>query len=208
MHEHREPQKAEGRRSPRKRLTAEDWADAALAALAERGLAGVAVEPLATRLGTTKGSFYWHFANRDALVSAALARWEELATERVITAMEAAEPDAAARLGALLRAATASAVENPLEVRLLAASDHPGVAAALARVSERRIGYLAHLFALLGFPPTEARRRGVLAYTSYVGHAQLAHAAPASVPADPAYLATVTEALLKGPAAGPLEERG
>ncbi|MFF4495777.1 TetR/AcrR family transcriptional regulator [Streptomyces sp. NPDC001546] len=200
MHEHREPQKAEGRRSPRKRLTAEDWADAALAALAERGLAGVAVEPLAARLGATKGSFYWHFANRDALVSAALARWEELATERVITAMEAAEPDPAARLGALLRAATASAAEKPLEVRLLAASDHPEVAAALARVSERRIGYLARLFALLGFPPAEARRRGVLAYTSYVGHAQLAHAAPESVPAaDPAYLATVTDALLKGP---------
>ncbi|MFF1342591.1 TetR/AcrR family transcriptional regulator [Streptomyces sp. NPDC058290] len=192
MHETPPPKE----RRSRKRLTADDWADAALAALAERGLAAVAVEPLATRLGTTKGSFYWHFSNRDALVAAALARWEELSTERIISAMEAAEPDPEARLGALLRAATASAAEDPLEVRLLAASDHPMVAAALARVSERRVGYLAHLFELLGFPPPEARRRGVLAYTSYVGHAQLAHAVPGSVPADPAYLATVTAALL------------
>ncbi|MEU6273888.1 TetR/AcrR family transcriptional regulator [Streptomyces populi] len=193
MHE----QSARPKRPARKRLTADDWADAALAALAERGLAGIAVEPLAVRLGTTKGSFYWHFANRDALVAAALARWEELSTERIIRAMEATEPDPAARLGALLRGATASATEDPLEVRLFAAADHPGVAAALARVTERRIGYLAHLFELLGFPPPEARRRGVLAYTSYVGHAQLAHAVPGSVRADPAYAAAVMAALLK-----------
>ncbi|MFJ5776369.1 TetR/AcrR family transcriptional regulator [Streptomyces sp. NPDC093094] len=184
------------KRPTRRRLTADDWADAALAALAERGLAAVAVEPLAARLGTTKGSFYWHFANRDALVAAALARWEELSTERIIQAMEAAEPDPAARLGTLLRGATATAAADPLEVRLLAAADHPEVAAALARVTERRVGYLAHLFELLGFPPPEARRRGLLAYTSYVGHAQLARAVPGSVPAGPEYLATVMTALL------------
>ncbi|MFF4550583.1 TetR/AcrR family transcriptional regulator [Streptomyces sp. NPDC001435] len=173
--------------APPKRLTADNWADAALAALAERGLAGVAVEPLAVRLGT----------NRDALVAATLARWEELSTERIIRAMDAAEPDPAARLSALLRGATASAAEDHLEVRLLAAADHAEAAAALARVTERRVGYLARLFELLGFPPSEARRRGVLACTSYVGHAQLAHAVPGSVQADPAYLAAVMAALLK-----------
>ncbi|MFD7915969.1 TetR/AcrR family transcriptional regulator [Streptomyces sp. NPDC059752] len=187
----------QGHRLARKRLTADDWADAALAALIERGLAAVAVEPLAAGLGTTKGSFYWHFANRDALVAAALARWEESSTERIIRAMEAVEPDPAARLDALLRGATAAAVDDPREVRLLAASDHPEVAAALARVTERRVGYLAHLFELLGFPAPEARRRGFFAYTSYLGHAQLAHAVPGAVPTDPTYLAEVSAALLK-----------
>ena len=61
----------------------EDWAAAALAAIADGGLAAVAVEPLAARLGTTKGSFYWHFANRDALLAAALALWEETTTTDV-----------------------------------------------------------------------------------------------------------------------------
>ncbi|MGW6574417.1 TetR/AcrR family transcriptional regulator [Streptomyces sp. NPDC054945] len=187
----------QGHRLARKRLTADDWADAALAALVERGLAAVAVEPLAAALGTTKGSFYWHFTNRDALVAAALARWEESSTERIIRAMEAVEPDPAARLDALLRGAIVAAVDDPREVRLLAAGDHPEVAAALARVTERRVGYLAHLFELLGFPAPEARRRGFFAYTSYLGHAQLAHAVPGAVPTDPAYLAEVSAALLK-----------
>ena len=46
------------------RLSAEDWAVAALDVIAESGLAAVAVEPLAKRLGVTKGSFYWHFPSR------------------------------------------------------------------------------------------------------------------------------------------------
>src|SRR3546814_7480606 len=58
------------------RLSAEDWAQAALDLIAEHGVAAVAVEPLARRLGVTKGSFYWHFQSRDALLQAALARWE------------------------------------------------------------------------------------------------------------------------------------
>ena len=56
------------------RLSSADWEGAALDSLAEHGLAGLAVEPLARQLGVTKGSFYWHFADREAL----LARCEAL----------------------------------------------------------------------------------------------------------------------------------
>src|SRR5689334_11922394 len=61
---------------PKTSLTAEDWADAALDALATGGLEAVAVEALARRLKVTKGSFYWHFGNRDELIKAALEAWE------------------------------------------------------------------------------------------------------------------------------------
>ncbi|GAB7029996.1 TetR/AcrR family transcriptional regulator [Streptomyces platensis subsp. malvinus] len=166
---------------PRQRLTAQDWVDAALAAMGEGGLAAVAVEPLAARLGTTKGSFYWHFANREALIEAALERWEQLGTEAVITEVET-EPDPGKRLRRLLLHATNWAAEDPLEVSLLATAAQPRVAAALARVTERRIGYVAALFVELGFAEEEARRRGLLAYTAYLGHTQLAHAVPRSLP--------------------------
>ncbi|WP_329398918.1 TetR/AcrR family transcriptional regulator [Streptomyces lydicus] len=183
----------------RQRLTAQDWADAALTAIGEGGLAAVAVEPLAARLGTTKGSFYWHFANRDALIEAALERWEEVDTEAVITEVEA-EPDPVGRLRRLLRRATDGAAEDPLEVSLLATAGQPRVAAALARVTERRIGYLASLFAELGFTEDEARRRALLAYTAYLGHTQLGHAVPRSLPAGAArehYLDGVIDTLVR-----------
>ncbi|MFJ9848005.1 TetR/AcrR family transcriptional regulator [Streptomyces sp. NPDC101150] len=184
---------------PRQRLTARDWADAALAAMGEGGLAAVAVEPLAARLGTTKGSFYWHFANRDALIEAALRRWEEVATEAVISETEA-EPDPERRLRALLLRVTDASAAASLEMSLLATATDPRVAAALARVTDRRIGYVAALFAELGFTETEARRRALLAYSAHLGHTQLGHAVPQALPTGAArsrYLDTVLDTLLR-----------
>ncbi|MEU4211572.1 helix-turn-helix domain-containing protein [Streptomyces sp. NPDC026206] len=190
----RNPQDGSGRH----RLSARDWADAALRAIGEGGLAAVAVEPLAARLGTTKGSFYWHFTNREALIEAALHRWEEVGTEDLITAL-APEPDPLRRLRRLFAEATAAAARDPLELSLLATSAHPQVAAVLRRVTERRIGYIAGLFSELGFAPEEARRRGLLGYTAYLGHAQLAHAVRGALPAAAdraAYLDSVIDTLL------------
>ena len=72
----------------RTRLKRQDWVDAALEAIADGGLAAVAVVPLAERLGATKGSFYWHFPSREALIEAALAAWEQTTTSAVIAEIE------------------------------------------------------------------------------------------------------------------------
>lgn len=187
--------------SSRKRLSAQDWVDAALLALAEGGLPALAVEPLAVRLGTTKGSFYWHFANRDALLDAALAHWERAGTEQVIADLDR-DPDPRARLRTLLVTALTPAIGRTaasIELALQPAAAHPPVAAVLDRVTRRRLEYLAALFGELGFATDEARHRGTLAYTAYLGHAQLAHATPGVVPAGPPsadYVTAVLSALV------------
>ncbi|MEU7058303.1 TetR/AcrR family transcriptional regulator [Streptomyces sp. NPDC046197] len=189
---------ASGSRS-RPRLSAQDWADAALTAIGEGGLAAVAVEPLAARLGTTKGSFYWHFANREALIEAALARWEQTNTEAIITAVDRQEgPER--RLRHLFAEVTRAAEEDPLEVALLATAAHPQVAPVLRRVTDRRIAYVAQLFTDLGYQPRAARDRALLAYTSYLGHTQLSHAVPESLPREvdhSSYVDWVVETLLR-----------
>lgn len=174
-----------GEAPARRRLSVDDWAAAALTAIAEGGLAAVAVERLATQLRTTKGSFYWHFRNRDALVRAALDRWEQQHTDVIIDAMEQF-PDPADRLHRLLRLITEHThprPENQIEVALLASASDPAVAAALARVTERRISYVAELFTQLGSDPDRARRQALLAYTAWLGHTQLRHAVPQVLPA-------------------------
>jgi len=180
-----------------RRLTAEDWARTALAALADDGVAAVAVEPLAARLGTTKGSFYWHFPNRDALVEAALALWEREHTDGPIAEVDA-EPDPAQRLRALFASVTEHALHDRTEVHLLAAADHPLVAPAMARVVSRRLVYLAAQFTALGLSEDEARRRSLLAYSAYLGHAQLAAHVPGVLAdaTDSSYLDSVMNALL------------
>lgn len=180
---------------PRKRLTAQDWIDAGHAALAGGGVAAIAVEPLAARLGATKGSFYWHFADRGALLEAVLAHWERVETEAVI-ALGDAEPDLLARMRALL----ALALEPPgaaVELALQPTADHPLVAPVLARVTRRRLDYLGATFAGLGFAPDEAARRGLLAYTAYLGHTQLAHATPDLLPDPAGYVDSVVAVLTR-----------
>ncbi len=182
---------AEGKRT---RLSVSDWTGAALQALAEGGLAAVAVEPLAVRLGTTKGSFYWHFTSRDELIEATLVEWEQRGTEDVIAAAEA-QPNVVIRLPDLLRLALGGVERRPavgaVELALQATADHRLVAPVLARVTQRRIAYLTGLFTELGFATAEASRRGLLAYTAYLGHAQLAHATPQLVPTGEALTAYV-----------------
>lgn len=196
----------------RKTLTAEDWAEAALAALAESGVRGVAVEPIAARLSTTKGSFYHHFRTRDALLAAALELWERRETEQVIAVVERGG-DARERLRRLLLLVLESTGErNVVELALQPDVGHPLVVPAVERVTRRRLAYLAELMHELGVPES----RALLAYTAYLGHAQLAHATPGLVPTGPAladYADAVIAALVSVDAGasrprGPARSRG
>jgi AcrR family transcriptional regulator len=189
--------------TPRRRLTRDDWVAAALAAVAEGGLATVAVEPLAARLGTTKGSFYWHFPNRDALLVAALAAWEETTTTAVLAEVEGASVDPVDQLRLLISRVVGMAERDPIGLALLPYAAHPVVGPALTRVTRHRIDGTVRIFARLGFRPAEARRRALLAYSAYLGHAQLAHATPQVLPpgkaARQSYLDHVLAALITPP---------
>jgi AcrR family transcriptional regulator len=143
----------------RRRLAREDWVEAALAAIADGGVAAVAVEPIAARLGATKGSFYWHFPNRAALLEAALAQWEERTTTAVIDEIVNATEDPAAQLRTLIVRVIEAAEDDRVGPALLAAAGQPIVARAIDRVTRARVGLIVTVFSRLGFPLPEARSR-------------------------------------------------
>lgn len=60
-----------------KGLGREDWLKAARIALLNGGIDEVRVERMACHLRVTKGSFYWHFKDRDELLDVLLREWEE-----------------------------------------------------------------------------------------------------------------------------------
>jgi AcrR family transcriptional regulator len=153
---------------PRSRLSASDWEDAALAALAESGLAAVSVESLARRLGVTKGSFYWHFATREALLKAALERWERFDEDEVMAPIEPIA-DPRERLCELFRRVSREAPSHVIYAALMQALDHPLVQPVMARVSQRRLDVLARAYRQAGFDRVAAAHRARLAYSAYTG---------------------------------------
>ena len=154
------------------RLSADDWAQAALDLIAEQGVAAIAVEPLARRLGVTKGSFYWHFPLRDALLQAALERWERVEQETVFGSLEAVS-DPRERLRALFVVVAHEAKSHIIYSELLKALDHPTVKPVIERVSGRRLEYLTASLRQTGMGRTDAQHRARLAYAAYVGFLQL-----------------------------------
>ncbi|WP_425487999.1 TetR/AcrR family transcriptional regulator [Marilutibacter penaei] len=154
------------------RLSAHDWAQAALDQIAEQGVAAVAVEPLARRLGVTKGSFYWHFPSRDALLVAALERWEKFEQEEVFGQLEPIS-DPRERLRALFSVVAHEVKSHIVYSELLKALDHPAVQPVIGRVSDRRLEYLTASFRQVGLSRTDARYRAQLLYAAYVGFLQL-----------------------------------
>jgi AcrR family transcriptional regulator len=154
------------------RLSAADWEEAALETLAESGLAAVAVEPLARRLGVTKGSFYWHFATREALIQAALERWER-SDEQDVLVPTAAVPDPRERLRELIRQVSHRRPSHAVLAALFRALDQPLIGPVVERVSARRIEFLSGAFRQAGFDALAAANRARLAYSAYVGFVQL-----------------------------------
>ena len=161
-------------------LSRDDWTTAALDALAEVGLAAVAIDPLARRLGATKGSFYWHFSSRDELIAATLELWERRDTVDLVAALEnIADPQE--RLIELARRAygTAARGTDP-QAGVLAAASDPRVGPVLERVTVARLAALRRLFVDAGLEVEDAARRARLAYALYVGVIDLRRAAPSA----------------------------
>ena len=158
---------------PKTRLSGADWEQAALDVLAESGLAAVAVEALARRLGVTKGSFYWHFATREALLQAALERWERSDEAEVLAPTEAVA-DPRERVRELIRQVSHKRPSHAVFAALIKALDQPSIRPLIERVSQRRIEFVTEAFRQAGFDAATAANRARLAYSAYVGFVQLA----------------------------------
>lgn len=177
--------------------TADDWVNAAMKALVRKGPAAVAVEPLARSLGVTKGSFYWHFKDRAGLLAELLRRWEAVATQAVMDAVEARGGSAAERLFALMERTSQSPQAPALEgaIRAWGAVD-ARARRALERVDARRQGYVTDLLVEHGLPPERAAHRARGAYLMLIG--EFAWVSHGGAPSGLGPFRELTELLLSG----------
>jgi AcrR family transcriptional regulator len=158
-------------------LTPDTWIDAATAVLVDRGIDHVRVDVLAAELQVTRGSFYWHFRDREDLLRRVLNAWAERTTEQLTQRLASASTDARMQLRDVISlpfrgrsAARAARIE--LAIRAWARRDEMARAAVDA-ADAARIGYHEQIFQALGFALAEARSRAFLLYAYEVAESLL-----------------------------------
>lgn len=149
------------------------WVQAALDALVQAGIEAVRVERLAARLGVTKGSFYWHFKDRPALLAAVLDYWQsEFTSGLIVDVAHLRTPQA--RLRAMADAAlapTIAGIDNAraeMAMQAWAAKD-ASVALRLRAIDATRLDYLGGELGELGFSPDRAQVLARALYQALLG---------------------------------------
>jgi len=158
-------------------LTPETWIEAATTVLVDQGIDHVRVDVLAGELGVTRGSFYWHFRDREDLLRRVLQAWSERTTEQLTRRLESARTDAREQLRDVISLpfrgrAAARAARIELAIRAWARRDEMARQAVDA-ADASRIAYHETIFAALGFADDEARQRGFLLYSYEVAESLL-----------------------------------
>jgi AcrR family transcriptional regulator len=151
-------------------LSAGDWLDQGLKALARHGFTALKADPLAKAMGVSRGSFYWHFADVGAFHAALLKRWQQVAAEQIIADVEAAAPGVAA-LEVLVRRVFRERLQLEHAVRIWA-SVEPAARAAVQAIDRRRLDYIERLLRQAGLPADVACTRARILYWAFLGFAQ------------------------------------
>ncbi|CAN5586113.1 hypothetical protein BH10ACT11_BH10ACT11_20520 [soil metagenome] len=152
------------------RTPREAWLDEALRAISAGGPDAVRVEVLAATLGVTKGGFYWHFKNRQALLDETLDAWEKEVVDDVIARVESQPTDPRGKLQHLFQlAAKAGVLPAELAVRDWARRDEK-VAERLRGIDNRRMDFLRSLFGHFCPDPADVEARSLIVMALFVGN--------------------------------------
>ncbi|MHA7665039.1 TetR/AcrR family transcriptional regulator [Mycolicibacterium sp. HS_4_1] len=160
------------------RLGIDDWLAAGYAILAEEGLKALKIDRLCTRLGVTKGSFYWHFDNIAAYRTALIQGWSELrdADRSQIEEIDALAPrDRLVRMMNSLVSPRHWTLERAM--REWARSDQ-AVAESVRAADRRILAAVRRAFEDYGFDADEAELRADATFAVGIGFLHLAGDAP------------------------------
>jgi AcrR family transcriptional regulator len=168
------------------RLSRDDWLTTAFETVAESGFDSVRVLTLASTLGVTRGSFYWHFTDHAELIAALVERWRTREIEAHQRALNAPALEPKADLERLLEGALAHAgnevkyLRFELALRGLGRRD-PEVAKVLIEVDRMRMRLFEAKFLRLTGDEKSAGELAALFYLAIVGgtHALARPANPA-----------------------------
>lgn len=148
------------------------WLEAALAALVEGGVDAVKIQPLASRLGLSRTSFYWFFKDRKALLDALLDAWNSKNTGGLVSMAEAyAETPAEAVLNVISAFLDDTLFDPRLDFAVRGwALQAPDVMARVNEADELRLAALRGMLERHGYTPDDADVRARTMYLVQIGY--------------------------------------
>ena len=136
-----------------------DWLNAALESLNEKGIDSVKVLPLSKKLGVTRGSFYWHFQDREDLLRQMLEHWERELTDEVITGAGSLDASSEEKLRYVIRTVLLYR-QSRYDTAISAwGMFDKGAAKAMKRVLRKRMRFVAGLLKDAGLGKDDATLR-------------------------------------------------
>jgi AcrR family transcriptional regulator len=155
--------------APPTRTSRSRWIEEALGMLAAGGPDAVRIEPLAGALGVSRGGFYWHFDDRQALLEEMLDTWERDSVDQVLEQVQKDDDPRASvrRAGAI----TFSDRLLPIDLAIRDWSRRDAaVAERLRRVDNRRMDFLRTRFTEFIEDEAEVEARSMLAFSLLIGN--------------------------------------
>ena len=152
-------------------LQPSDWIRIGFSQLAREGVESVRIEVLARELGVSKGSFYWHFRDRDELLMQMLDQWERIEADLLSTEESTGgdRPNAAARWARFVeRSAEPERIREEIAVRAWARRDER-VATRVAAIERRKTHVIASVLAEIGFTEEAAESWSQTVLLVYLG---------------------------------------
>ncbi|MDK3018405.1 TetR/AcrR family transcriptional regulator [Pseudodonghicola flavimaris] len=161
----RDPPAAGTGRIKADRLSPQDWFDAGIALVARDGPAGLRIDKLCSAMKVTKGSFYWHFQDRQDFLLQLFDHWRRRETTGLIERVEALYSDPVARIWHVVEFVTLGSYDVGAEVAMRQwGHGDAHVRHGLEQVDAERLGFFSRQFEACGFAPDAARTRAISVY--------------------------------------------
>jgi AcrR family transcriptional regulator len=145
------------------------WLDAAIKTLIEEGVDAVRVERLATRMGFSRGSFYHHYQDREALLKAVLEHYLQINHQNLVEMLPVLKGTPQDKLWTLWTATASQEFRDyDWAIRMWGMHDKH-VAEVLKKIDVKRMEVMIGLFMEMGFNEDEANIRAALAYHGSLG---------------------------------------
>ena len=145
------------KKTKKTKLTRQKWLEFSLELLIKEGNTKLRIDNLVRCMGVTKGSFYWHFKNRDDFILSLVEHWIKISTLVVVEHMQQIPGDGKKRLFELLKFIVINDLTRyDVAIRAWALME-PQVAHIVRKADQRRLDFVRNLFAEMGFERNELK---------------------------------------------------